>query len=64
VSDGRGGVGDAAITILIAPVNDAPSVTGDVHNNKTSAKPSVAAPFGTALFSLPPRNSSSSKRDF
>ena len=28
VSDGRGGVGDATITVLIAPVNDAPNVTG------------------------------------
>ena len=43
---------------------ETPSVTGDGRSSKTSAKPAVTAPFGTALFSLPPRNSSSSKRDF
>ena len=43
---------------------DAPSVSGDSRASRTSAKPSTPAPFGTALFSLPPRNSSSSKRDF
>jgi cell division protein FtsQ len=41
---------------------DIPTVTADGRVPHVAAKP--VTPFGTALFSLPPRNSSSSKRDF
>ncbi|MFA6289294.1 MAG: FtsQ-type POTRA domain-containing protein [Opitutaceae bacterium] len=41
---------------------DMPAVTSDGRAAHAAAKP--ATPFGTALFSPPPRNSSSSKRDF
>jgi len=43
---------------------DTPVVSADGRTPRTSAKPVAPTPFGTALFSPPPRNSSSSKRDF
>ncbi len=41
---------------------DTPTVTSDGRASHVAAKPTM--PFGTALFSPPPRNSSPSKRDF
>ncbi len=43
---------------------DIPVVTADGRAPHVSVKPSAPLPFGTALFSRPNRNSSSSKRDF
>lgn len=43
---------------------DTPAVAADGHSSRSVSKPAAPAPFGTAFFSLPPRNSSSSKRDF
>jgi cell division protein FtsQ len=43
---------------------DTPAVTADGRSPRVSLKPAASAPSGTALFSLPPRSLSSSKRDF
>ncbi len=46
---------------------DVPAPASDARASRSSSKSAstlTPAPFGTAFFSLPPRNSSSSKRDF
>lgn len=54
-------IGGSQVPVAFEP----PVISPDTRGQRSAAaKPPAPAPFGTALFSLPPRNSSPSKRDF